>query len=380
MMSTTALTVVIPTYWGRPQTEPPQPEDAIFDHPTPIDGTSTLPRLLESLIQAKRPADMRVLVLVGVVHEALGEAAEARIEHLIAPFRSHLHIERVGPSALPRWRALAQRVGLPPETFTCTTYPGIRNQQLLIPLLWRSQVIVALDDDEIVRSDYFQILRETLETHPSRGFAALYENPDGTVFLPEGPSQGNIFLDKARIMNMAIRRLLRHPERWVPSPIAFGGNMVFRSELARQVGFDPYITRGEDIDYVLNAMIVGQTIYLDKALRVVHMPPQTYNTDPYARLAQDVYRFVYEREKVRRYKERIFLNLHPYPGWFLQEDLETHALEALRELATPQAVTLWGTPEHIVETALKRAQHHIHLFDAFIRGWPKLFTEGSYNF
>ena len=46
---TPPLSIVIPTYWGRPLGESPKPGDAIFDHPTPLDGDSTLPRLLKSL-------------------------------------------------------------------------------------------------------------------------------------------------------------------------------------------------------------------------------------------------------------------------------------------------------------------------------------------
>ncbi len=375
MTSTTSLTVVIPTYWGRPLPSTFQPGDAIFDHPTPIDGTSTLPRLLESIIEARRPRNMRVLVLVGVVHPSLGEAAEARVAHLISPFRVHLNIESVGPSRLSQWQHLAHHVGLPRETFTSTTYPGIRNQQLLIPLLWGSDVIVALDDDEIIRPDYFEVLFHTLETHPGWGFAGFYENPDGTVLLPEEPSRENIFLDKARIMNMTLRRLLHHAGRWVPSPVAFGGNMVFRASLARTVGFDPYITRGEDIDYVLNAMISGHTIYVDKALRVVHMPPRSYEAPPYARLVEDVYRFFYDRAKMQKYGGRISLNLHPYPGRFFQNDLEEQALQALRSLATPQAVERWGSPEQVVADAQKRAQERIKDFETFLRRWPYLFLK-----
>jgi hypothetical protein len=43
------LTVIIPSYWGRASNQPVNPEDAVYDHPTPLDHEGTLARALESI-------------------------------------------------------------------------------------------------------------------------------------------------------------------------------------------------------------------------------------------------------------------------------------------------------------------------------------------
>ncbi|NPA90637.1 MAG: hypothetical protein GXO55_04205 [Chloroflexi bacterium] len=371
------IATVISTIWGRPRNTAPRPDDALLDHATPLDGNSPLPRLLDSLVEASRPPTLHVFIVIGVTHLDLANAAESRVTHLVRPFRRHLRITLVGPSQLPQWQALAQKVGLPPDTFTATTYAGIRNQQLLLPLLHGADVIVSLNDDKIIRADYFHTLEHTLSAHPALGFTGLYENPNGSVFFPEGPERKNIFLDECRILNAALHRLLHLEGQWSPTPIIFGGNMVFRASLARHVGFDPAIPRGEDVDYAINAMIAGYTPYLDKTLRVLHVPVQNATAHPYGRWVEQIRRFAYEREKVRQYGDRFPVNLMPYPGRLLREDLERDALAALRTWATPEAIARWGKPEEVVEQAVTRAQELIRDFPLFLERWPRLFEQGT---
>jgi hypothetical protein len=56
------FTLVIPSYWGRRRGEPFNPEDAVYDHPTPLDAEGTLARALESIRILRYPR-FRVLVL-----------------------------------------------------------------------------------------------------------------------------------------------------------------------------------------------------------------------------------------------------------------------------------------------------------------------------
>ena len=370
------VSVVIPTYWTRPVGEPPQRGDAIFDHPTPVDGESTLPRLLESIAEAERPFPCDVLILVGYVHPELASAADARVRAMVDAFSDRLTISYVGSLLFSMLGEAVEAAGLPTGTVTPLTYAGVRNAQLILPYLQGADIIVALDDDEVIPPDYFLTLKETLDERPEKGFAGLYQDPHGHVLIDAGPMQGNIFMDKAAIMNTAITRLLIQSDRWVTTPIAFGGNMIFRREMVETVGFDPGITRGEDIDYVLNATLMGQPFVLDTALRIIHIPPREYDTHPYAKLAQDVRRFMYEREKLRVAQEHGLpvpkpAQLLPYPGRFLMVDLEEHALAALRALATDEVVRIWGTPEEIVVQAQERAHELAPQFLAFLQTWPQ---------
>jgi len=241
--------IVIPTYWTWSSQQPDGPVEAVYDHPTPMDGESTLPRLLESLSAPGGP-EFGVLILTAVTHPELETAAAGRVTSLIAPFRAQHPIAQAteaDAAAIRRRRpSLAAHVQM-------RNYAGVRNLQLLLAHALGAEVIVALDDDETVAPD---------------------------VMLPEGPRTDNVFLDKNAIMNEGTRALQATPGRLAPTPVALGGNMIFHRDLFTQVGFDPGITRGEDIDYLINARLAGHRFWLDKELLITHRPPEAYGALP----------------------------------------------------------------------------------------------------
>ena len=390
-MNQALVTIVIPTYWTWGRAQPDRPIQTIFDHPTPVDGNSTLPRLLESLthltaLSSARPVRFRVLVLTAVVHAELASRAEAQVDILIAPFRQHYPIAQFGPNELQLVHDRLPALGFDPATVHLDNYAGVRNCQLLVPHILGAEIIVALDDDEVVAPDYLDLVLEWIgrrhNDQPVWGVAGFYQDADGGLLLPEGPPTGNRFLDKARIMNESTRKLLNTPGRLVPSPVAFGGNMVFHRRLFTCVGFDPGITRGEDLDYVLNARLAGFTFWLDKALRIIHLPPHHYDTLPYLKMAEDVRRFIYEREKLRLAARRglptpSLAELAPYPGRFLDDDLSEQARAALEALVTPELIAAHGSPEEIVAQAQDRARRLAPAYFRFAETWPRLMSAAA---
>ncbi len=93
------------------------------------------------------------------------------------------------------------------------------------------------------------------------------------------------------------------------------------------VPFDPHVTRGEDIDYLMNAKMFGFDFFLDNKLSIKHLPPKK-NHPIWKRFREDIYRFLYEQTKIRSQYEVNNMNrvtpedFEPYPGDFLKEDLE----------------------------------------------------------
>ncbi|HDN79550.1 MAG: hypothetical protein DRI61_04695 [Chloroflexi bacterium] len=375
--------IVIPTYWTWRRDQLGEASGALFDHPTPVDGKSTLPRLLRSLCQVKEPP-FSVLVLTATVHPDLEQAAAERVNGLIAPFRESFPIAQFSAEELKLVRKRAQELGqwdlLP--FLSLRSYPGVRNCQLIIPHILGAEVIVALDDDEVIEPDYLPKALEFIgqEYRGKRvwGLGGLYLDKEGNPFLPEHPPTGNIFLDKNIFMNQAIKRLLEKPGRLARTYIAFGGNMVLHRNLFTRVPFDPAITRGEDIDYVINAHLAGFDFWFDKELTITHLPPEPYGALPYTKLLQDVYRFIYEREKLRLAAERDDVNplpleaLNPYPGRFLQDDLTDQALEALRSKATPEMVSSYDSPEAIITAARRHTDRMAPCYFGLARVWPCL--------
>jgi len=367
--------IIVPTYWTWGSDRPDGPVQARFDHPTPVDGESTLPRLLDCLRQMDGPP-FSVLVLTATVHPNLEGAAEERVSGIIAPFRERFPIAQFSAIDLAsvhgRLRSMQQEEMVP--FLSLSSYPGVRNCQLVVPHLLGAEVIIALDDDEVVPSNYLPAALQFVGTeHKGErvlGLAGPYLDADGTIALAELPRSGNIFLDKSAIMNEGTQALQNAPGRLVRTPVALGGNMVFHRELFTQVSFDPWITRGEDIDYLINARMQAYPFWFDKQLVITHLPPEAYPPLPYAKLSQDVIRFVYERQKLKHAGVDP-AQFDPYPGRFLRDDVEAQALVALQQMATPAEVARLGSPEEILAQAQRRAQEAPARFFTLAQRWPQ---------
>jgi len=370
------IVIVVPTYWTWEGGASPQPDDAVYDHPTPLDQPGTLARLLESLSAIGRP-EFAVLVITAATNPRLEAEAEAKVEEIIAPFRSRFPIAQFAAGDLEGLRERLEALGFDPSLLSLRGYPNIRNLQLVVPHILGAEAVVALDDDEVVEPDYLRIATEFVgEERP--GIGGFYLDRHGSLLLPEGEPTGNPFLDKSILMNQAAQALQATPGRLVPTPVAYGGNMVFHRSLWERVSFDPYTTRGEDIDYLINARLQGLKFFLDKELTITHLPPEAYGALPYAKLAQDVVRFIYERGKLLAVRERPeFIPLEPqaldpYPGRLLHGDATAWALEALQRMATLEAVARYGSPEDIVATAERRAHEALPRYFEFAQQWPRL--------
>jgi hypothetical protein len=169
----------------------------------------------------------------------------------------------------------------------------------------------------------------------------------------------------------------------VDTPLALGGNMVFPSKLFRSVAFDPGITRGEDIDYLMNSRLLGFSWYLDRDLAITHLPPKAsagdpLTTSPYAKLQRDVLRFVYQRQKIRISRQHADLqpleaeDFGVYPGEFLEEDLEAQALEALQIMRPHDAdKRFFPEPQRMLEMARQRAKR-AEEYPGFNASWKRV--------
>jgi hypothetical protein len=372
MTNATNAVVIIPTYWTWPTAEGQRATTSAYDHPTPLDGQSTLPPLLEDL--AKQSADrVRVLVLVGLAHPDLGEAAARHVRELLQPYSERLELRACDAAALARLLELLGHAGLQAELLHLESYAGIRNLQLLVPHILGADAVVALDDDERVEPDYIEralrYIGTSMEGERVLGLAGPYLQRDGGVLLNEAPAAGNIFRDKARHINAAMRMLTTKSGGLTPSPMALGGNMVFHREVFTQVCFDPGITRGEDIDYLINARLQEVRWWFDPELTILHLPPRHHETPPYQRTREDVRRFIYEREKLRLHGEGRPEWLEPYPAALLGEDLEEQAIAALKMEATPELVERFGDPQSIVEAAREHARLNAPRYPGFLDAW-----------
>jgi len=357
--------IVIPTYWG--------PADAgVYDHPTPLEGMSSLPVLLDSLLQQDSHSDFATLILVSTATPNYAPAAMIRVRQILAPYKRklNLHIADVETAQF-----LDQELGshgLDLQIASMQGYAAVRNLQLLIPAIMHAEIVIAIDDDEVLPNNYLQQATKWIggnyKGQQITGIAGPYLDEGGSPYIAQAEKVSNILTDKSVFMNETIRQLMAHPNELIKTPMALGGNMVFHRDLFTQVGFDPSITRGEDIDYLINARIAGHDFYFDPKLTITHLPPRHFEAPQYAKMRQDVIRFIYERKKLRLHhlSPDQFL---PYPGRLLNDDIIASALEALYAAATPEMISKFGSPEETIIFAGAHAVEYAPQYTPFAAQW-----------
>jgi hypothetical protein len=378
-MTAKNLWIAVPTYWTHPSSKP-GPEPVVFDHPTPLDEEGTLARTLESFTRLK--GSFSVLIVAAAAHPDIGDAVEARVLRLLKPFASRLRVYLAAP---PRVSLLDAMLAKP--ALKLNSYGNIRNVQLIAPFILGADAVVGIDDDEIIEDADFM---ERAAGHLREGVGGIsgpYYDAKGRWEIEgaeELESEPNIFLKKNFFMNRAIGKALagEGPDGLSDSNVAFGGNTVIPRGTIARVCHDPYIPRGEDYDFVINAAMDGRFWKFCPSLRIVHLPPDSTGSqaaDKCTKLVADIRRFIYMREKDRLHRERFpgesFSRdyLMPYPGPYLDEgkDLPAEAIRAL-DAKYPGFRGGGGSPEALVREAVETARKKAAEFLLYRDTWRQV--------
>ena len=305
--------IEIPTHWVSRGIE----ERNHFDHPSPLHDNGTLRRLLESLSRTD-VGDTPIVIIPSTFHPDI----EKKVNRMAIDY--DLNITIFSEAWL---KVLTKNLDcFSPEfskKFGVLGYSACRNVGLMIGAAEGAENIVFLDDDVVVEDKDF--LKKAVEFVGMRredkiigGMAGYYINPAGSYKLEEPVSWPRLLWKKKEKMNEAFS-IIDSGERLKTTTIALGGNVVINRRLFTQGPFDPWITRGEDIDLLINAKHFGFEFLLDRELSVRHLRPE--RLVPWsAKMRQDMYRFFYEREKVRRWGITAE-SLDPYPGFFIRGSL-----------------------------------------------------------
>ncbi len=310
-----AQCMIIPTYWSTSDI----PSWKIFDHPIPIGEEGTLGRTLENIESSGYPDPVIVFPV------PTDNRIEARVKEISRNRSLNIHVFDSADLL-----SICQRLqdgGFPLsllEAIHMDSYGGVRNMGLLYAALHGFDTIIMIDDDECIGPGY----REA-------ALRFMGESWGGTTVLGKTgcviDSKGNKFYDgqisealegwpKDELFNREVKRALEEEKQLSKSKIAFGGNMVLNAGLFLQVPFDPYGTRGEDDDYVLNARYCGLPMFFDQGLLLLHLPPERSH-NYWTRQRQDILHFRYMREKVRTFGFEPE-SLGEFLGYFTRDDLE----------------------------------------------------------
>ena len=331
--------MVIPSYWGRKKDEGWRKTDTVYDHPTPLDEDGTLGRLLES-ISILENKDFTLVILGVSTAKDIQEDVESKISSILKEtatdvntlFFSYSHLAKIHQYLIDngkeKFNSLLQLDG----------YSNIRNLCIFLPHLLGSDVAVLIDDDEIFEDPRFmdkarEFIGQEKDGNKILAVAGYYINPDNDFLINKEIEPWMTHWNKIDCMNRAFKEIIGEDPRLKETPFVFGGNLVAHRDLFTVVPFDPTITRGEDIDFLINARMFGFKFYLDNKLSIKHdAPPKTHPV--WQRVREDILRFMFEKSKLETQEPlpdmvRITAeDLDPYPGEFLKKGLEERLLQS----------------------------------------------------
>jgi hypothetical protein len=343
------FTMVIPSYWGRSEGGAGKASVAreagrdkiVFDHPTLLNEEGTLGRLLASL-EPLGAVNGKIVVISVANEPTIAKEVERKVDAIIAPFEGKYDITNMSQSTLEGIKAGLMEKGVSEqglELVNLDNYAAVRNICSLAGVLYGSPYTIFIDDDEVFADpDFLKKIAENMgreiDGKKIEALAGYYLQPD-TYRLDESnvPDWRRPYWNNTKAMNKAFEQIIGSGKRLKPTPFVFGGNMTLSLEVISKVPFDPRITRGEDIDYLLNLRINGITFYLDRELAITHLPPPS-SQEAWKKVREDAIRFLYERKKLRDHKQLKLEELQPYPGFFLGDDLEERIVKTCELLKT----------------------------------------------
>lgn len=210
---------------------------------------------------------------------------------------------------------------------------GARNAGLVLSNLLGSDLTIFLEDDKIIEDPAFldkaeKFIGKELEGRSVFGKGGPCLRNDADYYLPISgePRQSDVFWCKEAKLNEALKAFAGSKERITESPIIFGGNMAIAREMFMEIPFDPYCVTGEDIDYLINARMMGFAFFMDSQMTVRQIPPDIHSPK-WLKIRKDIISFLFDRKKLQQSQKNQFLHpistdeMSPYPGFFLGEDL-----------------------------------------------------------
>ncbi len=357
------IAVVIPTYWQRSRADGWKEGDAVYDHPTPIDEYGTLGRTLES-IKILNNKNFRLVIPVCPTTEDIEEEAERKTKEIVEKANLSMETYVFTPQNLRKIKGILKEKGLNDsmDLLNIKGYSNVRNICLYVAQILGSDVSILIDDDEVFEKPEFidmavEFIGKRKYGSIIYGVAGYYLNKKDEYYDDVQMQAWMTYWDRFGSKAKAFDKIISKGPRIKITPFAFGGLMVIHKNLFRTVPFDPKVTRGEDIDYLINAKMFGFDFFLDNQLNIKHLPPPKHHPI-WKRTREDIYRFLYEKSKIDHQKE--FSNMKkitaedfmPYPGDFLTDDLEdkifkTNILLALDYLAEGSIEDCKGSIENI---------------------------------
>jgi hypothetical protein len=374
--------VIIPTFWTRPKGRRSDVLLNIYDHPTPVDQDGTLLDCLRSL-ESVDGLD-KVIIIVAATHPSVEAQAEARVLELLerAPGIDAIVFGPAELGSLHRRMEQLEFADMIPGA-TLLGYGAVRNLGLICAAVLGCETAVFVDDDQIVADeDFLSRAFEGLGCQAEEGGVVLaksgyYVDDSGARHVDADVHFSDMFWRQTDAYNEALATV-DAPPRLKRSPVVFGGCLALHRDMYCNVSFDPWVVRGEDVDYVINVMMHGGHAYLDGEWSIVHRPPA--GSSEALGFRQDVYRFIYEHRKLEFSKSQVDLRpvtpqmLSPYPGEFVGSSVTWRAVVTalLRALSGRDSGRYLKVARAAFGDVRQYARTHCQDYFEFQRRWPLL--------
>ena len=380
--------IVIPSYWAGEQDSRHAPD--AYDHSTDLAASAPeLETCLASLEQVRKLP--RIIVLV-VCPQASTDHVVSRVEKIVNA-HPKLNVTLVTNKDASR---IIERVGeLAPnvtgEAVSLRGYGAIRNMGLAVAAILGHDVVVFLDDDEVVLGPDFMekalyaLGAETRQRLPILAKSGYFYDRSGSPLADVSKKVGltSRWWTKRIEFNRWMSKALQGT-RISRSNYVCGGCFALHAGAFKRVAFDPYITRGEDLDYLFNMRLFGMDVWFDNAWVVKHMPPKQLEESP--RFMQNVFRWYYERAKLayaarqKEYNQVTPASLMPYPGPWISAGLDERVRKTslVRALFTREHAGYWRIWRDGREQAEQYARENASNYLRFQSFWPTIMN-GLWN-
>ncbi len=376
--------VVIPTYWSKGERlgEPGGPY--CYDHTTPIDAEN--PELESCIASLEQVIGLGTVIVLVVAPPNVEERAVRRVSEICSRHNIPDVVIVDSFKALTITDMFQDDLSEGGEPIGLRGYGAIRNMGLIACCALGCDVAVFLDDDEVVLDpDFLTSAVYGLGAQPRTGMPVI--------------AKSGYFLDR-RNSALADRRKVKFYNRywakraefneWMTQALAgprisrsntlCGGCFAVHAEAFTRVAFDPWITRGEDMDYLIDLKLYGMDVWFDNRWRVRHTPPRVKDTA--FRFLQDVYRWTYERRKIEVCNSNIDFHkllpeqLMPYPGPWIGPELPVRIRKTalLRALLTNEHLAYWKIYTKGRKDAVDYAEAHCAKYLHFQACWNSIAT------
>ncbi len=371
--------IVIPTFWSSLRSSARR--DVSYDYTTTIDKTGELPRCLEAL--SFLPNVPRIILLVVADPSIVTQAYEKVC--VIANHFKNLDTVVIGESELAHIHRKLEQSGFGALN-SCASlqgYGSIRNLGILAASVFGHDTVIMMNENETVcDADFLERALHGIGSKTPNGSVVVAKTGhrvDGTggYLLYEEVPWYRKGWNPVHSLNAHMHNVMKG-SRMSLAQTAYSGCMVLHADAFGSVAFDPWIPRGEDLDYVISARMYNVDIWCDNKLRVKNVvAPMTQDSEYFKNSMQ---RWFYENRKIEFAKAQIDLMqidpkaFMPYPGAWLTKKVGSRALMTCLKsiIGDKEHFVYWGLATKGRKEAGELARTNCARYFEFQQQWPQM--------